>query len=65
MTTSKHKNVSGRPRGDTVKAPDVLSDQTIFALDPKRFDLFTAALDLPPPPNRKLKALFVTKAPWE
>jgi uncharacterized protein (DUF1778 family) len=46
-------------------AMDVLLDQRFFALDPKHFNEFTAALDRPPAPNRKLKALLAMKAPWE
>ena len=46
-------------------AMDVLLDQSFFALDPKRFNEFTATLDRPPASNRKLKALLATKAPWE
>jgi uncharacterized protein (DUF1778 family) len=46
-------------------AMDVLLDQRFFELDSTRFKEFTAALDRPPAPNRKLKALFATKAPWE
>lgn len=46
-------------------AMNVLLDQRFFALDPKRFDAFVATLDRPPAPNKKLKALFAKKAPWE
>ena len=46
-------------------AMDVLLDQRFFALDPERFENFKAALDRAPAPNRKLKALFARKAPWE
>ncbi len=46
-------------------AMDVLMDQRFFTLDPKQFEEFQAALDRPPAPNRKLKALLATKAPWE
>jgi uncharacterized protein (DUF1778 family) len=46
-------------------AMDVLLDQRFFVLDPKQFAEFQAALDQPPAPNRKLKALLATKAPWE
>lgn len=46
-------------------ATDVLLDQRFFVLDPKQFEEFQAALDQPPAPNRKLKALLATRAPWE
>jgi uncharacterized protein (DUF1778 family) len=46
-------------------AMDVLLDQRLFTLDSKQFREFAEALDRPPAPNRKLKALFATKAPWE
>ena len=46
-------------------AMDVLLDQRFFELNSTQFKEFTAALDRPPAPNRKLKTLFATKAPWE
>ena len=46
-------------------AVNVLLDQRFFALDAGRFESFVAALDRPPAPNRKLKALLAGKAPWE
>jgi uncharacterized protein (DUF1778 family) len=46
-------------------AMNVLLDQTFFALDAERFQSFVAVLDSPPAPNRKLKALLASKAPWE
>jgi uncharacterized protein (DUF1778 family) len=46
-------------------AMNVLLDQTFFALDSERFEAFAAALDRPPAPNKKLKALLASKAPWE
>jgi uncharacterized protein (DUF1778 family) len=46
-------------------AMDVLLDQRFFTLDAKQFREFAAALDRPPAPNRKLKSLLTTKAPWE
>jgi len=46
-------------------AMDVLLDQRFFELDSTQFKEFTAALDRPPAPNRKLKTLFATKVPWE
>jgi len=45
-------------------AMNVLLDQSFFALDAERFASFMAALDRPPAPNRKLKALLASKAPW-
>jgi uncharacterized protein (DUF1778 family) len=46
-------------------AMDVLMDQRFFVLDAKQHDAFIATLDRPPAPNKKLKALFARKAPWE
>jgi uncharacterized protein (DUF1778 family) len=46
-------------------AMNVLLDQRFFALDAGQFKSFLAALDRPPAPNRKLKALLASKAPWE
>ena len=46
-------------------AMNVLLDQRFFALDAERFQSFVAALDSPPVPNRKLKALLASKSPWE
>jgi uncharacterized protein (DUF1778 family) len=46
-------------------AVNVLLDQRFFVLDAERFQSFVAALDRPPAPNRKLKALLASKAPWE
>jgi len=39
------------------QAIDVLLDQRLFALDAERYDAFVAALDNPPAPGPKLKAL--------
>ena len=38
-------------------AIDVLLDQRLFVLDPERYDAFVAALDNPPAPGPKLRAL--------
>jgi uncharacterized protein (DUF1778 family) len=46
-------------------AMNVILDQRFFALDAERFQSFVAALDRPPAPNRKLKVLLASKAPWE
>jgi uncharacterized protein (DUF1778 family) len=46
-------------------AMNVLLDQRFFVLDPKSYDAFVAILDHLPAPNKKLKALFARKAPWE
>jgi uncharacterized protein (DUF1778 family) len=46
-------------------AMNVILDQRFFALDAGRFQAFVAALDRPPEPNRKLKALLAGNAPWE
>lgn len=64
-------DVAGKSRSEFIiesarkSAMNVLLDQRFFALDAERFALFMATLDRPPAPNRKLKALFASKAPWE
>lgn len=47
------------------KATDTLLDQALFRLDRERYDAFVAALDHPPPPGPKLRALLDRKAPWD
>ena len=62
---------AGKSRSDFIiesarkSAIDVLLDQRFLELDSTQFKEFTAALYRPPAPNRKLKTLFATKAPWE
>lgn len=46
-------------------AVDVLLDQRLFVLAPEDFDAFEKALDNPPPPNDRLKALLKRKPLWE
>lgn len=47
------------------QAIDVLLDQRLFALDDARFDSFVAALDNPPAPGPKLRALLRRKPVWQ
>lgn len=47
------------------QAIDVLLDQRLFALDAERHDAFVAALDSPPAPGPKLKALLKRVPAWE
>ena len=47
------------------QAIDVLLDQRLFALDAERHDAFLAALDNPPAPGPKLKALLKRVPAWE
>jgi uncharacterized protein (DUF1778 family) len=47
------------------RATEVLLDQTFFALKPTEWNAFLGALDNPPPPNAKLKALLARRGPWE
>ncbi|HQS95564.1 MAG: antitoxin [Novosphingobium sp. 17-62-19] len=47
------------------EAIDVLLDQRLFALDPERFDAFMNALDNPPAPGLKLRALMQRVPAWE
>ena len=45
-------------------AIDVLLDQRLFVLDPERYDAFVAALDNPPAPGPKLRALLRRTPAW-
>ncbi len=47
------------------QAIDVLLDQRLFALDEERYDAFVHALDNPPAPGPKLRALLSRKPAWE
>jgi len=63
--------VTGKTRTEFVldsakqHAIDVLLDQRLFCLNEEQFEAFINALENPPPPTEKLKALFKEKAPWE
>lgn len=46
------------------QAIDVLVDQRLFALDPDRYETFMSALDNPPAPGPKLKALLRRIPAW-
>ncbi|WP_333825650.1 type II toxin-antitoxin system TacA family antitoxin [Pinisolibacter sp.] len=46
------------------QAIDVLLDQRLFSLAPDRFDAFVQALDLPPAPGPKLRALLRRVPAW-
>ena len=46
------------------RALDVLLDQRLFALDATGFDAFVDALDNPPAPGPKLRALLRRKPAW-
>jgi uncharacterized protein (DUF1778 family) len=47
------------------RATEILLNQTFFRLPTSDWDAFVSALDNPPPPNAKLKALLARRAPWE
>lgn len=47
------------------QAVDVLLDQRLFTLDPERYDAFIRALDNPPAPGPKLKALLRRTPAWQ
>lgn len=47
------------------EAESVLLDRRYFALDAEAFAQFTAALDLPPTNNPRLRRLLATQAPWD
>ncbi len=46
------------------QAIDVLLDQRLFVLDPKRYDAFVLALDNPPAPGPKLRSLLRRVPAW-
>lgn len=46
-------------------AIDVLLDQRLFVLDAERYDAFARALDDPPAPGAKLRALLRRTPAWE
>jgi uncharacterized protein (DUF1778 family) len=46
-------------------AEDALLDRTLLRVDAETYDRFVAMLDGPPRPNKKLRKLMQTKAPWE
>jgi uncharacterized protein (DUF1778 family) len=46
-------------------AIDVILDQRLFVLDPKRYDAFMEALDNPPAPGARLRALLRRAPAWE
>ena len=46
------------------QAIDVLLDQRLFSLAPDRFDAFVQALDAPPAPGPKLRALLRRVPAW-
>ncbi len=47
------------------KARRVLLDQTLFSLDPDRFDQFQQMLDAPAATPAALRALLKSKFPWD
>lgn len=47
------------------QAIEVLLDQRLFVLDPERYDTFMHALDNPPAPGPKLRALLRRTPAWE
>jgi uncharacterized protein (DUF1778 family) len=47
------------------QAVDVLLDQRLFTLDSERYDTFMQALDNPPAPGPKLKALLRRTPAWQ
>lgn len=47
------------------QAIEVLLDQRLFTLDPKRHDAFMQALDNPPAPGPKLRSLLRRTPAWE
>lgn len=47
------------------EAIDVLLDQRLFTLDAEQYDAFVHALDNPPPPGPKLRALLRRTPAWK
>ena len=47
------------------QAIDVLLDQRLFGLDPRRYDAFMHVLDNPPAPGPKLRSLLRRVPAWE
>jgi uncharacterized protein (DUF1778 family) len=47
------------------EAIDVLLDQRLFVFDPERYDAFMHALDNPPAPGPKLRALLRRVPAWQ
>jgi uncharacterized protein (DUF1778 family) len=47
------------------QATDVLLDQRLFVLEPDQYEAFLRALDSPPPPGAKLKALMKRRPLWQ
>jgi len=47
------------------EAIDVLLDQRLFVFDPERYDAFMQALDNPPAPGPKLRALLRRVPAWQ
>jgi uncharacterized protein (DUF1778 family) len=64
-------NLVGKTRTEFVlesarqHAIDVLLDQRLFSLGEQEYEGFINALDNPPEPPERLKALFKERAPWE
>lgn len=46
-------------------AQDALLDQTLFKVSPEIYAKFMARLDAPPAPNKKLRRMMTTPAPWK
>lgn len=48
-----------------LQAVDVMLDQRLFSLDPARYEVFMSALDNPPAPGPKLRALLRRTPAWQ
>ena len=63
--------LAGRTRTDFVleaaqrAAVDMLTERTLFLLEPGTFERFKAALDAPPNPSPRLERTMQTPARWE
>ena len=57
MAVTEHPSTADIKGSARALAIDVLLDQRLFSLDPERYDAFLHALDKPPAPGPKLRAL--------
>ena len=46
-------------------ADNAMLDRVLIRLDSQQYDAFIALIDAPPKPNKRLKRLLKTPAPWD
>ena len=65
VANMQNKTMSGFVRDSALKeAQEVLWNQVHFTLSPEKWDAFTAVLDAPVQPNRRLQHLLARKPVW-